>query len=463
MPIFRPRTRIEILREMMARVVGRSRLSGLRRNGFTFHVLSSAATEDAELYFQLARLREIFDLENATGSDLDERAQELIFSDEKLLRIDKRNATSSVIFGRTSTVGAAPIPIGSYVAASDSAGQILYKTTAAGSILNGNTESSAVPIVAVDAGIRANVDALAVSKLVSRPPGVLTVRNTAKIDNGVDKEKDPVYRARLKGHVQSLSRGTPFAVESFVGAVQLTDGQRVRYSKMIEPVVPNGTAVVYVDDGTGGLDVYDSGFLTSPDTLIASAAGGEERTRLSKYAVRDDGSFVLKKNGVVMVRNTDYFLNRANGEISFAVALTAGQAITVLYRYYTGLVYEAQLIVSGKPDDRLNYPGVGPASTEIRVLPAARALQTLVGQLSVLDDFDVSTVSVAVASAIQTYINNLSIGEAVLVSKTYAAADSVAGVADFAITSLSGSSPAVNQTVLPSAVARILSAGITIV
>lgn len=78
MPVFQPRNRIQILREMVARVVARSKLAGLTRNSVVFHVLAGAANEDAEQYVQLARLRNVFAIDKATGSDLDERAKEVL-------------------------------------------------------------------------------------------------------------------------------------------------------------------------------------------------------------------------------------------------------------------------------------------------------------------------------------------------------------------------------------------------
>lgn len=446
---------------MIARVVGRTRLTGLRRSGLVFHVLSSASNEDAEQYYQIARLRDVFSLDNATGSDLDERAAEIDF-DGTLGRVGKTFATGAVVFGRPGTTGTTSIPIGSIVGAKDSQGVIQYQTTGAGSITPGNTLSAQVPVIALVAGTRGNVAAGAISRLVSRPPGVTTVTNPSKFDNALDKEEDPLYLARIRTHQQSMSRATPLACEDIASKTSLSNGARVRHSKIVEPVVPTGRAVVYIDDGTGSLDVFNADYLTTPETVIASAAGGETRTRVSKFAVRDDGSFVLRKNGVAMVRDVDYFLNRASGEISFATALTATDQITALYRYYTGLVYEAQKRVTGDPADRVTYPGVGGAATEIRVLPAIRSLQSVTGLLSVAANFDVVTVTAAVSSAIQEYINTLGIGAPVLVFELYGAVKKVSGVANFQISDLSGSSPALDQITAEGAVPRILSTAISI-
>lgn len=446
---------------MVARVVGRSRLTGLRRNGLVFHILFGSANEDAEQYFQLARLRELFDLDNCTGSDLDERAAEVDF-DGTLGRIGKNNATSFVVYSRQTTVGTIPIAVGSFAGAADTQGTIQFKTTAVGSILAGNTTSGMIPIVAVTAGKRANVAAGAINKMITRIPGATGVTNPAKVDNGIDKEEDPVYLKRVRAHQQALSRATVLACETVAAETALVDGSRVRYAKLIEPVIPNGRAVIYIDDGTGALDVYSDEFITTPETVIASAAGGETRTRLSKFAIRDDGSFVLKKNAVTMTRDVDYFLRRDSGEIGFAVALVAADQIKATYRHYTGLVYEAQKRIIGDPSDRVNYPGYAAAATEMRVLPAVRLLQSVIALLSVLPNFDITLVTAAVASAIQSYINTLGISDSVQVFDINGAVKAVPGVKNFTLTDLSGSVPPIDQIIAEGSVARVLATAISV-
>lgn len=447
---------------MISRVIARAGLSGLRKNSGVYHVLAAAADEDAEQYFQLARLRDVFSIDNATGSDLDERAAE-IETDEDLTRIGATKATTTVLFSRPTTVGTVAVPIGSVVTASDSAGTIRFETTAAGSILAGNTVSAPIPVRAVEAGTRGNVSAGAIARMETRIAGITGVTNEQDVNNAFSRESDPDYRARIKGAVQRMSRGTVFSIESYARAAKLDDGARARFVKVVEPIATTGNYATYIDDGTGSLDVYSSDFITADDTLIASAAGGEYRLRTNRRPIRDDGSFVLRINGVVATRGAAYLINPSTGDVELTVPLTASQNVKANYRNYVGLVQEVQKVLDGDANDRQNYPGVRAGGRYLTVLPASRALQSVTGIIDVLSDYDLASVIAACTTAIQEYINGLDIGEPVLVSRIIEAVTSIEGVYDFTLQNLSGSSPAANQITLPYQVARILSNAITLV
>lgn len=468
MPIFQPRNRVQILREMVARAVARSRLAGLFRNSALFHVLAAAANEDAEQYVQMARLRKLFSIDDAQGTDLDERAAEIVPG--LVRRRAALYATTTVVVSRPGTTGVVAIPAGSLFAATDAQGQIRFRTTAAGSILAGNTTSAPIAVVATIAGSRANVAAGEINALVTRIPGVTGVTNTADVDNGFDREGDPSFRARIKGFVRGLSRATVAAVESFARSVILGDGRRVLFAKLFEPVIPSGLLQLYIDDGTGAVETYDASYIGAPDTFVVTATGGEIDLFTTDRPIRDDGSFTLEIDSgsgfVTQVRDVDYSLNPSTGQIellaaSWPTGLGAGDSARAEYRFYTGLIAEVQRVIEGDPTDA-STPGVRGHGVQIRVLAPQTLYQTVVAQISVLDDYDSAVVSQAVRSAIQGYINGLGIGEHVIVSELIERAMSVAGMFNFRLTSLTGSSPATDQIVLRTQVARIVSASITL-
>jgi len=468
MPLFQPRNRTQILREMVARAVARSRLAGLFRNSALFHVLAAAANEDAEQYVQMARLRKLFSIDDAQGSDLDERAQEIVPG--LVSRRAALFATSTIVASRPGTTGAIVIPAGSQFAASDAQGQIRFRTTAAGSILAGNTTSAAIPVIATVAGTRPNVAAGEINALVTRIPGVTGVTNPADVTSGVDRESDASFRARIKAFVRGLSRATPAAVESFARAVILGDGRRVRFAKLFEPVIPSGQLQLYIDDGTGAVETYDSSYIGAPDTFVVSATGGEVDLFTNDRPIRDDGSFVLEIDSgsgfVTQVRGTDYELNPSTGQIellvgSWPTGLGATDSARAEYRFYTGLIAETQRVIEGDPTDA-RVPGVRGHGVQIQVLAPQTLYQSVVAQVSVLDDYDPAVVIQGVRSAIQDYINGLGIGEHVIVSELIERAMGVAGMFNFRLTSLTGSSPAADQIVLRAQVARVVSASITL-
>lgn len=466
MPVVRFRNRVEILRDLVARVVARSTLTGLVRNGAVYHVLAGAAEEAHEIYVQLAQLRQVFSIDTATGSDLDERAREIqpaIISREQALY-----ATGLQTFSRSGTSGTLAIPAGTIVAGSDGAGPIRFKTTASGSITPGNTISSPIPITALEAGARGNVAANNIVSLVTRLPGVIATSNPSALQNGRNRESDQSFRARLKAYIRSLGRGTRQTLETVVLGTRLPDGAKIVFAKVIRNPFATGDVEIYVDDSTGSIETYDSQYIGTYDVLLNPALGGERRIFTTRKPIRDDGSFVVERNGVALVRNTDYVLDTAIGQIaltttSFPTGLTAGDVIRAHYRFYTRLIQEAQRIVDGDALDPLNYPGYKAGGDYVRVLPPQTVPQTIDAGIAVDNGFDTLTVAQAVATAIQNYINGLNIGDDVIVAKIIEVAMDVEGMRDFRMTNLSGTSPPVNQVLLDNQVARIRASDISLI
>lgn len=471
MPVFRSRNRVEILREMIARVVARSSLVGLTRNSVVYHILAAAADEDAETYFQLARLRDLFSIDRATGSDLDERAREI--QPSVVTRNLALYAQGTQTFSRPGTTGVLAIPAGTIVAGSDARGSVKFRTTAAGSIPNLATTSAPIPIVALEAGARGNLDAGQITQIVSRIAGVTSTTNPSAITNGRDRESDADFRARLKAFVRSLSRGTIAAIQAAVKSARLSDGAKVVFAKVVEDPFTAGVVRVYVDDATGSIETFDSLYIGAPDTVLAAALGGEQRVFTTQRPIRDDGSFALEVNAVPQVRGTsdtagvDYILNPATGQITFTTSsyptgLTLGDVVTAEYRFYTRLIQEAQRVVDGDPSSPLLYPGYRAAGIRATVLPPQTVWQSIVAGIVVADGYDVTAVAQQVATAIQRYINGLDIGEDVIVAQIVEEAMAVEGMTDFAISDLTGAAP-VNQVILDEQVARINAASITLV
>jgi uncharacterized phage protein gp47/JayE len=463
MSLFRPRNRVEILRDMIARVVARSTLAGLLRNSTIFHLLAAAADEDAEQYFQLAILRTLFNIDSATGSDLDERAAEI--TPATISRRKSGFASGFQTFVRQGTVGPLLVPAGTIVAAQDAQGQIKYRTQVAATILNGFDRISGVSVVALEAGARGNIEANTALQMVTRVPGVTSTFNPIKFNNGFDRESDDQFRARLKLHVQSLSRGTPIAVLAAVLGVQLSSGARLPFAKGVEPALPNGRFDVFVDDGTGTIGAaVDSTYFGLDDVLINPAVGGEINLYTSNRPIVE-GTFSLKINAVLKTPGVDYVLNPAKGQVEIIPPLTMlspGDNVTARYRNYSGLIQEAQRVIEGDPSSPLTYPGVRAAGTLGLVKPANAVFQTIIANTVVSDGFGTSSVIENVRAAISAYINGLDIGAPVIVAALIDVAMNVPGMINFQILNLSGSTPAVDQVMSPNQVARIISAGISL-
>lgn len=470
MPVFQPRNRVQITREMVARVVARSKLTGLQRNSAAFHIIAAAANEDAEQYVQMARLRAVFSIDNASGSDLDARAAEIVPG--IIRRRSALPASGNVIFSRPGTTGSLSIPAGTQVGATDDQGQVRFRTTVAGTIPNGSTTSGVVNVTCSISGIRGNVIAGQINQMVTRVAGVTAVTNPTGFSNGQDRESDTSFRARLKAFVQAISRGTVVAIEGFAKQVITDDGIRALFAKLDEPIIPNGRIDLYVDDGTGSAEEFSETYIGSPDLFLPAAAGGEITAFTTARPIRDDGSFTLEADTgggfVTLVRGTDYELNSALGQIELISTgslpvLSIGDALRAEYRFYTGLLAETQQVIDGDSSNPLLFPGVRAAGIQVVVRPAVPIFQSLTGAIAVLPDFDVTTVAADVSDTIQDYINTLDIGEDVIVAEIVERAMGVNGMFNFRIIDLTGSGAGgVDQIILDNQVARIAGASISL-
>jgi uncharacterized phage protein gp47/JayE len=435
------------------------------RNSVIFHVLAAASSEDAEQYFQMARLRDLFSIDKATGSDLDARAAEI--QPAVLRRARSTAASGDVIFTRTSIIGSVAIPIGTLISGSDAEGRIQYRTLASGSILVGNTQSAAVPVVCLTRGIRGNLDAGQIVQFVTRIPGATGVTNQFGLTNGRDRESDDNFRARLKAFIQSISRGTKTALEGFARNAVLSDGRRVLFARAVSTILPTGTTTLYIDDGTGFVEEYATTFIGGNDTLLLSALGGERTLFTDSRPIRDDGLFELRINAVVQVRGVDYVLDVSTGKVwldetAYPTGLTAADNVEANYRHYIGLIQLVQKITNGDPSDPLRFPGVKAAGEQVIVRPPSVVLQQITATISVLSGYDTASVALVVEAAVQDYINSLDIGEQVIVAEIIQRAMDVTGMFNFQITLLSGAAP-VDQVILETQVARITAGDISLI
>lgn len=447
---------------MVARVIARSELVKLRRNSIVFHILAAASDSDADLYLQIARLRDLFSIDKATGSDLDERAKDI--QPGTIARRTEAYGTTQLVFSRPGTAGNLPIPSGAVGSASDNSGRIPFRTTASGLIPNGSSTSAPIAAIATVAGERANVAAGAINQLVTRIPGVTGVTNPSAVGNARSREADGTFVRRLKDYTRSLSRGTVAAIEGFARQVRLPDGSAVLFARVFEPSIPNGIIECFIDNGSGSIESFSDtyvGAIPEEDVIYNSASGGEKIGFTTQRPIRDDLTLIVRVNNNPITRNVDWAIDPTRGQIellaggAFQLGLTTGDKLASNYRHFTGLIQETQRVISGDPLSPLTHPGVEAGGITCIVKPAAPVFQTLTSQLTALQGFDVDQVKADIKSRIQNYINNLDCGEDVIVSEIIKLGQETPGVFNFRLLVLSGTSPAVDQVILPNQVARV--------
>jgi uncharacterized phage protein gp47/JayE len=462
---FEPKSYTYFLQRMANRIVARSGLTDTVVGGGVHSVISSVARELDDMSFQAIQLQDVWDIDTATGDDLDLRGGDI--PDGKLSRRAAAKATGSVVFSRTGSSGAVTIPVGTVVRVPGGGPE--FQTTASGSIADGDTVSASVNIVALEAGTDSNVEVAAITQM-DAVSGVETVTNGAVTSGGQGEESDAEFRNRIKLYIRALPRGTPLALEyAALGASIDADGdgeadQRVVSAQALQfPTGVRGITYLYIDDGTGTVATSEDTY-ASPENTITNAGGGEVRFNLANSPIVEGTVLTLKVNGVAITENTDFTIDRSTSQVVldstvYPTGLTAGDDVTAEYTYHTGLIAEVQKIVNGDSADRTNYPGYKAAGTMVWVKSPTVYQLIITGTVVVLANrlADRDDIVAKVKSEIIRYVNGLGIGQDVIYTSLIAAAKSVDGVYDITFTAPTG-----NYAIGDGELARATAANVTI-
>jgi len=128
------------------------------------------------------------------------------------------------------------------------------------------------------------------------------------------------------------------------------------------------------------------------------------------------------------------------------------------YKYYIGLLREVQWKLDGLDSDPLNYPGIKAVGATIEVAsPVVRPIRLSI-DITTQGDITIGSIDSNIKNAIIQYVNNLKVGEDVLLSGVECAVKEVSGVYDVSIIS-----PAINVIISSNELARILSSDITLI
>lgn len=194
-------------------------------------------------------------LSTSTGVDVDS-----FVNDFGLARLPSVTATGFVTFSRFAAVGSAMVPLGAKVTTADlsQSFQVTQDTTnpawsapLGGYLMQANTYSVTVPVVALVGGSAGNVQAGAVSLISIATPGVDTVTNAAPLQNGADAESDAALKARFAAYINTLSRATLAAVQFAINSVQQGLTYSISENQDAAGNYHPGNFVIVVDDGTG--------------------------------------------------------------------------------------------------------------------------------------------------------------------------------------------------------------------
>lgn len=428
---FVPRTEAEIGQALLARILAYTDLTDAHEGGVALELLLAEAKELARTEQGMQLIASLGDIDQATGEDLDERAAEALPDGE--LRQPAVKATSTVRFRRAAgdTVGATPISLGQVVARSSDGA--LYATTAAGSVADGAVESTNIPVIAQVAGSAGNAGVSTIDVVKGPPPRIIGVANYTTATGGLDEETDSSLRNRVRNKGRSLARCTPSAFDLLVRSYSNPTGQRVRFLRLVE-VPPR--ADLWVDDGTGTLDAYET--VASGEVLLESAPAGESVMFLSRQAIRQaPGKLVvtpLLGAAYELTLNTHYTAELPWGQMTLVSgSFTAGDNVATngVYTAWTGLIADVQRLLDGNPYDRTTTPGCRGAGTATRVRPASVQLQTIVVDCTWepgLGETALAAAVLNVTNAVLGVVNTLDIGSPLYLASLIDVAMEVAGV-----------------------------------
>ena len=466
---FEPRTFPDFFQRMLNRVVARTQLTDLEVGGVLTTLVGAVARELDDISYQIVALQDLWDIDTATGPDLDARAADC--NPDEIERKGSVRASGTVTFGRTDTSSSVTVPASTLVAVVG--GEPVYKTSTDVTLGIGVATSPSVGVIAVVAGTSGNIDAgtliplTGIAEIVVNVAGVNTVINDTSCTGGQDQESDQELRERIKSYLRSLSRATPDALKFAVLGAAVTGYGRIVVAEVEELPTPNyGQVIVWVDDGNGTTAVVDNN-IGSRETVIAVAIGGEVRLMLDHIALDSailpivvwkdhhdyagggvDAEHTLTE-GVAgdPITSYDYSLNYATGKITLnpggpnsipdaatstdgVAGLQSGDALYAEYGWFLGLIEEAQRIIDGDPSDRENYPGYRAAGVYVRAQAPVVFWQNVEAVLVMDPGYDATAVLAAATGAVEQYINSLSINGDVIFSELMHAVQSIDGVFD---------------------------------
>lgn len=126
--------------------------------------------------------------------------------------------------------------------------------------------------------------------------------------------------------------------------------------------------------------------------------------------------------------DTDYYLNHGIGEVELVNGLSEGARLLVTYAYYTGLIQTVQNVIEGQLTNPNLFPGVKAAGVFLRVeTPVIRRISVKLS-ISAKSGFNENELIPLVRESVENYINNLGIGEDVILSSIIDACMNITGV-----------------------------------
>lgn len=411
---FVPKRQEQILAQMIAKVISRTDLSDVADSSSVKQVLSAAARQDDEIYYQLILLLQLFSIDTATGDDLDQRAAEI--QPATIARIQAQKASGSVVFSRAGTTGTVNVPIGTKV--KTATGEV-FTTQAVATITPSSPEqvsghgvgrdSNSVSVVADVGGASGNVASGTVTKFEGgKPSGVNEVTNLAAFTNGLDRETDDAFRQRIKDFIAGLARCTVQAIEANVlGQVDPVSERTVTSAKAVEDIEERGEVTLYIDDGSGAIKT-------------TTAIVGENVTQGVGSASHQKG--IVPVTGAELIDGETFVLDDGTNIITFEFDDDASVVETATLRQVVFTSGDSRDTVGAAIRTAINASAILATATgdvPVVVTHDSGPGNTLSISDTVADtDFVVGNISAAVGGETRLFLDNKPIDDTVAISLT---------------------------------------------
>lgn len=450
----------DLRQKMINYVVANTDLTDLLEGSVLSQILAAAARSDESIYFQIARVLDVFSIDRATGEDLDLR-----MADYGITRDINVYASGSGSFKRTAVADAFTVPMGTEI----QAGGYVYRTTSSAAFGAGNASSAAVTFVAVQVGsgpnTSANTDMTVLTSFSDAAAGGLTFTLASAITGGADAESDKLIRSRAKALIRKLNRTSPDALAAICTTASL-NGEKCTSAKVVESLSNPGRVLIYIDNG-GGLVPTETTVVD--ESLTAAATGGEVRFRVQNIPIKWLGAgpganqkILLKKNGAALTLDTDFWVKSGTGQIVLKTGLAATDTLTATYTHWSGLVQEVQKHIDGNASDTATYKGGRAAGADVIVLAPSIVTPTIAASVTVDAAYNGSTVRTEVQTSIINYINGLGVGEDVILAQIMEEGMLVTGVTNMVITTPAPSNPPADIAIADNENARATTTSVTI-
>lgn len=181
--------------------------------------------------------------------------------------VDRQVPVSTGVFARATTVNA----------------QVNFRTTAAGTLLDGDLTTGLISAESEDVGADTNVGSNTLTNWLDRPFPTAVVYNPVAATRGRNEEEDDDYKDRLWSFILSLSRSTPLAIETSVQGLEDPEtGLVVDFAQVVEPIAP-GLSTLYINDGTPTFTLTFAK-RSGREVLINDALTGDKFAKLNAAA-----------------------------------------------------------------------------------------------------------------------------------------------------------------------------------